>query len=155
GQGFHAFRISPLDNVQFPNAFTVLNNPTLGYVTYNASNPFPGWPTTATNAAPMALTWLFNAANSPNPSIAFTLDGRCLRAFNGTGRGALNVTVQVPSAGTTSTAPLSTYGNFRYNDPLFQLAATQLNPANPPLLTGPNALGMDEDYDACDLENWF
>ncbi len=33
--------------------------------------------------------------------------------------------------------PNSTYGNFRYNG------------------LDPNAVGMDEDYDACDLENWF
>ena len=33
--------------------------------------------------------------------------------------------------------PNSTYGNFRYNG------------------LSPNTVGMDEDYDACDLENWF
>ena len=33
--------------------------------------------------------------------------------------------------------PNSTYGNFRYNG------------------LSPNSVGMDEDYDACDLENWF
>jgi len=33
------------------------------------------------------------------------------------------------------------YGNFRYNGPLVG--------------AGPNVVGMDEDYDAVDLENWF
>ena len=37
------------------------------------------------------------------------------------------------------------YGNFRYN--------AALNPNQPGY--GPNTVGMDEDYDACDLENWF
>ena len=41
----------------------------------------------------------------------------------------------------------SVYGNFRYN--------AMLNPpVNVPSF-GPNSIGMDEDYDACDLENWF
>src|SRR5262249_21505517 len=38
---------------------------------------------------------------------------------------------------TATGIPKSYYGNFRYNG---------LNP---------NSVGMDEDYDACDLENWF
>ena len=38
------------------------------------------------------------------------------------------------------------YGNFRFN----QL----LNPGYTPPFS-PNSVGMDEDYDACDLENWF
>ena len=41
--------------------------------------------------------------------------------------------------------PNSYYGNFRYN--------AALNPNIPNY--GPNTVGMDEDYDACDLENWF
>src|SRR5206468_11480027 len=62
------------------------------------------------------------------------------------------------------TAPLSTYGNFRFNESLLQQAAATYNqniPARPAIvvpqlhLVGPNSLGMDEDYDACDLENWF
>ena len=35
------------------------------------------------------------------------------------------------------------YANFRYNQPFV------------PFDAGPNAQGMDEDYDAVDLENWF
>ena len=63
----------------------------------------------------------------------FILDGRRLRAFNGPGMGADAI-----------------YGNFRYNGGLLS--------ANPDLHDSPatpNAVGMDEDYDACDLENWF
>ena len=51
-----------------------------------------------------------------------------LRAFNGAGMGSQTAATGFPN---------SYYPNFRYNG---------LNP---------NAVGMDEDYDACDLENWF
>jgi hypothetical protein len=91
GQGFHAFRVSPVDTV------TTLNNPTAA-----VQNNLPAWQ-------------LSLADPSKNP---FILDGRWLHAFNGTGMGANAV-----------------LGNFRYNG----------------LLPG----AMDEDYDACDLENWF
>ena len=71
-----------------------------------------------------------------NPGIPlnfkFNLDGRWLHAFNGPGM--------------TNNA---VYANFRYNGPI-------QNPQNPPTSIGnPNLAGMDEDYDACDLENWF
>jgi hypothetical protein len=62
----------------------------------------------------------------------FVLDGRWLRAFNGPGM-------------TTNAA----YGNFRYNGGLLTGNTTSILPGRP------NASGMDEDYDACDLENWF
>jgi hypothetical protein len=62
----------------------------------------------------------------------FILDGRRLRAFNG------------PGMGTNAL-----YGNFRYNGGLLAGNASLMQPGNP------GAVGMDEDYDACDLENWF
>ena len=62
----------------------------------------------------------------------FILDGRRLRAFNGPGMG-----------------PGAVYGNFRYNGGLLSANATFTQPGDP------DAVGMDEDYDACDLENWF
>ncbi len=62
----------------------------------------------------------------------FVLDGRRLHAFNGPGMG-----------------PVAVYGNFCYNGGLLA--------GNPGLIQpgAPDAVGMDEDYDACDLENWF
>ncbi len=65
----------------------------------------------------------------------FTLDGRWLRAFNGPGMGSQFTTVTLGA--NTYNIPNSYYGNFRYNG------------------LSPSAAGMDEDYDACDLENWF
>jgi large repetitive protein len=62
----------------------------------------------------------------------FILDGRRLNAFNGPGMG-----------------PSATYGNFRYNGGLLSGNAGVMQPGDP------GAMGMDEDYDACDLENWF
>ena len=69
----------------------------------------------------------------PQASAAqFILDGRRLHAFNGPGMGAN-----------------AAYGNFRYNGGLLSGNANLIKPGNP------GAMGMDEDYDACDLENWF
>jgi hypothetical protein len=60
----------------------------------------------------------------------FQLDNRYRFAFNGPGMGAGGV-----------------HGNFRLNGPLqFGL---------PTPLGNPSAIGMDEDYDAPDLDNWF
>ena len=70
------------------------------------------------------------AGSPPVPvNTVFTLDGRYLHAFNGPGMGNFGV-----------------YGNFRLNGPLLGASG---------ILGDPNAVGMDEDYDACDLENWF
>ena len=171
GQGFHAFRIGPLDPAPtsqsvpavagrpwpgfMPNPWTVLNNPTLHYIYNNPVNTFPGWNVVGnnSNATAMALTLAFNASNFAN--IAFTLDGRWLHAFNGPGMGAYSVNLTVPGTNYSTPVPLSTFGNFRYNGPILQTAASQFNSTNPPPLFGPGSVGMDEDYDACDLENWF
>ena len=62
----------------------------------------------------------------------FLLDGRRLRAFNGPGMG-----------------PNAAYGNFRYNGGILSGNPGRVQPGDP------DAVGMDEDYDASDLENWF
>ncbi len=135
----------------------VLNNPTLGFTSWNPSGAttppplFPGWnqPGSNTNTLPLAYVptqqaMLQLSGNGAYPSIPyysgagpanypFTLDGRWLHAFNGPGQGN--------SFSTVTGLPYSYYGNFRYN--------LALN------VPGPNTVGMDEDYDACDLENWF
>ena len=64
-----------------------------------------------------------------NAHFPFILDGRYLRAFNGPGAEAA-----------------AKYANFRYNGQL--LGGTNW-------VGDPNVIGQDEDYDACDLENWF
>ena len=82
--------------------------------------------------------------NQPLGANSFTLDGRQLHAFNGTGMGQ--------SINTTTGLPASYYPNFRYTGGVPALGQPGLKV---PPLTGPNSVGMDEDYDACDLENWF
>ena len=99
--------------------------------------------------------------NSATSSNAFVLDGRYMRAFNGAGM--TRPSVQVTNGTSTVFAPAypynaAAYGNMRIigSDPAVQQAN-----ANPNLYPGlfglgnPDAVGMDEDYDACDLENWF
>src|SRR5262249_7561178 len=67
-----------------------------------------------------------------NSAYPFVLDGRYRRAFNGPGM-------------TTVYAP---FANFRINGGILDGSGVT-KPGNPDLI------GMDEDYDACDLENWF
>jgi large repetitive protein len=75
----------------------------------------------------------FNSRDGgPNPRASFVLDGRFLRAFNGPGLGQTAV-----------------YGNFRVNGGLLEGNSDIVAVGNP------DGVGMDEDYDACDLENWF
>ncbi len=86
-----------------------------------------------TAAAQNGLAAWLNLLVQPQAGAArFILDGRRLRAFNGPGLG-----------------PAAAYGNFRYNGGLLSGNASLTQPGNP------DAVGMDEDYDACDLENWF
>ncbi|MDR3620331.1 MAG: hypothetical protein P4L85_13355 [Paludisphaera borealis] len=74
-----------------------------------------------------------NAADPYVPiNMVFTLDGRFLRAFNGPGMG-----------------PLAQYANMRYNGGMLSGTTTVVTTGDP------SVVGMDEDYDACDLENWF
>ncbi len=63
--------------------------------------------------------------------------------------------VPIASTNGTSTVPLSTYGNFRFNGPVLRRRPPSTNEHGLDYVTGPNSVGMDEDYDACDLENWF
>ena len=77
---------------------------------------------------------------------AMVIDGRFLNAFNGAGISALG-----NDGGTANLLARNKaeYGNFRFNKNI--LLGTGYFPG----LGDPDTVGMDEDYDACDLENWF
>ncbi len=81
------------------------------------------------------LALVLGAAAPVPVNTAFALDGRYLHAFNGPGMG-----------------PLGTYGNFRYNGALL---ASNGVPGQNAVTGNPDGVSMDEDYDACDLDNWF
>lgn len=68
----------------------------------------------------------------PVDSGTFVLDGRYRRAFNGQGL-----------------TTLAQFGNFRFN------GANGVPRIGTTILGDPDALGMDEDYDGADLENWY
>jgi large repetitive protein len=92
----------------------------------------PSYPTGPSTSQLPAQYLVAAAGSNLGTAFPFVLDGRWLRAFNGPG--ATNNAV---------------YGNFRYNGGF-------LNANNPPGSPGsPRNISMDEDYDACDLENWF
>ncbi len=84
-------------------------------------------------------------------NVRFALDGRFLRSFNGSG-------VSFTDIGGIS-HDWGLYPNMRLNavttqftDPISGLYLPSGVPSNPDL---PLAPGLDEDYDAADLENWF
>ena len=75
---------------------------------------------------------------TPNGGLPFVLDGRYMRAFNGPG---LTRPVQAVQDSNNN------FVNYPYN---------QAANANMRVIGyDPDTIGMDEDYDACDLENWF
>ena len=73
------------------------------------------------------------------PSGAFILDGTYMRAFNGPG-------LTRPASPATDTS-----GNVVNVYPYNHAAYGNMRIAG----YDPDSIGMDEDYDACDLENWF
>ena len=78
---------------------------------------------------------------SGNVCLVFVLDGRFRNAFNGPGM-----------------TTMARYGNFRWNKNLIENNTDYVNTnLTTPLAApgNPDYIGMDEDYDACDLENWF
>ena len=109
---------------------TVLNNPT------PAPNFTAGFLTHLPGAYLMTAVVNGNGTSANlGTNFPFQLDGRWLHAFNGPGMGAN-----------------AQWGNFRLNGALLNgtaATATFNFPGNP------NSFAMDEDYDACDLENWF
>ncbi|MEI7924511.1 MAG: hypothetical protein WCJ40_21595, partial [Planctomycetota bacterium] len=82
------------------------------------------------------------------PGTFFSLDGRYLRTFNGAG---VTHSVIPLANGQSAVMDWGRYPNFRLNQAGTSGLPTGM-PANPDLALAP---GMDEDYDAADLENWF
>ncbi|MFO0951909.1 MAG: hypothetical protein U0835_12310 [Isosphaeraceae bacterium] len=93
------------------------------------------------------------------------LDGRFMRAFNGPGLAGMGYDGVNPpgphnNPNIPTSQPIPLYANFRYNG---NVLSNVLNASNPnytptygPGYGDPNQIcGMDEDYDAADLENWF
>jgi hypothetical protein len=120
---------------------TTLANP-------NTNLNFPNGYLTALPGSYLAALVAAGNGNNLGVQFPFGLDGRWLRAFNGPGIGSQST--QITVGGATINIPCSTYGNFRYNGALGPIMNGPI-----PVFPTPGAVGMDEDYDACDLENWF
>lgn len=114
----------------------------------------------AINTAPGLIQPYMFSTLPANTALFFKLDNRFRHGFNGGGMAMLDRVH--PSFGPL---PAGRYGNFRYNGRLLDDADD--NPITPGL-GDPTLLshlhpkdprrsfaGMDESYDACDLENWF
>lgn len=107
----------------------------------------------------IGLNWRFLNRTTVTGAATFMLDGRFLHAFNGPGVSAMNANLSNLAAANVDLANrgMGQFGNFRTNGNIlsgsfdttdnFQTSASY---GNPNLISG-----MDEDYDACDLENWF
>ena len=166
--GYHYFTLSAnLGNPRNDPAYA--NNPLASgdTATFAYSNPNLG-ATEDTSTSPAAITKGFSALareysldtttyKAISPSTAFVLDGRYMRAFNGPGLTRPSLP-DVNSMGTQVFAPAypynaAAYANMRVigSDPGLR---TAISPGTYSL-GNPDVLGMDEDYDACDLENWF
>ena len=145
GTGFHLFTLSnnltsptmdPNQSGNAPLPLVAADWATFDYINPNWIDPTNGV-SPANNGAYSAGPYTFNKAfarlapewglNTP-----FVLDGRNMRAFNGPG-----MTASVTGANDVYPFNKAAYANFRING---------LNP---------DFQGMDEDYDACDLENWY
>ncbi len=110
----------------------IYNDPNMGAPVTPGNTPSVNKP--YTNLAHELNTVGSTAGSLSNTAVSnpFVLDGRYMRAFNGPGLTRLDQT-------STTIYPynFAAYGNFRLSG------------------LDPDAIGMDEDYDACDLENWY
>jgi large repetitive protein len=124
--------------------FTSPPNPRVGFDTLTHIHNPNTTPTDVYLAPPLNPQTGFTT-----PLFPFTLDGRYLYAFNGPGMEGMGVAVNP----TNFVPGMSRYANFRVNGNLLtQGPQTGVAPG----WGDPNQIcGMDEDYDACDLENWF
>ena len=129
------FNNAPLSSSD-TNSF-IYNDPNLGADSSNATAASKNF--TALNRE-YSGGFTSKTGNVSNP---FVLDGRFMRAFNGPGLTRPVSSVQSTDANGNSVS--------NYNYPFNQAAQANMRIAG----YDPDAIGMDEDYDACDLENWF
>jgi hypothetical protein len=115
-----------------PNYMSTATNQGYGVTPFMGPGPYSFVKATSS----LAEEWNTNGpANNP---LYITLDGRNMRAFNGPGLTQLyGSPATQPSLLNLPPYNLAALANFR---------VTNFNP---------DTQGMDEDYDACDLENWF
>ena len=148
GDQFHHFTLGPaLGNTTVDPWFSDLPSTSSDTTAFVYGNPNAGLTSGATPAKPFTALNREHAggygSSSGSSSNAFVLDGRFMRAFNGPGltRPVDAFSYTNPVSGTTSIV----------NYPFNQAAYGNMRVAG----YDPDTLGMDEDYDACDLENWF
>ena len=161
-RGFHLLTLSPIDT-----ATRTYNNASL--------TQYPGQNNDVNDKVGVYLSYVPPTNPMTNPptliGLNFTLDGRYMRAFNGPGMSRALIPV-VNASATPAIPPLvpfnaAAYANFKVNgiltnpayDPQTVATTNPLGLTNPmptaATFGDPDLIGMDEDYDACDLENWF
>ncbi|QDV35898.1 hypothetical protein [Tautonia plasticadhaerens] len=87
----------------------------------------------------------------PLANMQFELDSRFRHAFNGTGMAALNSVTSQSSVVGAGNAQAAQFGNFRLSGGLLNGNRDAVAPFD----LNASGIGVDEDYDAPDLENWF
>ncbi|WP_422931307.1 hypothetical protein [Singulisphaera sp. PoT] len=113
----------------------------------------PEVPTTVNRSSLFSLDLFISGTTF---STAFTLDGRFLHAFNGPGVEGLSPALSTHLGLSQNLLGLSQYADFRVNANILNGNAYDGTDTSA-VYGNPNTQvpGMDEDYDACDLENWF
>ncbi len=174
--GYHLLTLSNNLGTPVGAPFTTTNGDYLTRVFKNLNvNLAPD--DTTPNVPKKSAIGLANPLDSTvNPT--FVLDGRFMRAFNGPGMSRRLMTDPVMYSPAPATPPVlnsvlpnvntqfinysvpfnvAAYANFRLNGTLIQrnLPADGSTIGSVSTLGDPDVIGMDEDYDACDLENWF
>ncbi len=128
--GMRVFHVSRMD------AGSYLYNPSSGVDSYLATPPIGG----------------------SGAAVPFMIDGRFLRAFNGTGVAGLNhFDSQNMDANGNNQLYIHAgmYANYRVNGGILNPTPNANSNASIPSIGHPTSIGLDEDYDAPDLENWF
>ena len=123
--------------------FTIVITPTDGQPIYTQTNGFFNPVGTATGTIGTTLYNPTQATLTALPGLALYNLGN---ANTQTGSTGLSIAFQLDGRwlhafGGTGMGVNAPFANYRFNGYLG--------------LGGPNSVGMDEDYDACDLENWF
>jgi len=146
--------------------FTATTPPIQFYDFYNVNRQTQAAITTMPGQSKLiGLGWRATNSGVAGAPANFILDGRFLHAFNGPGVAALDPIlrpiadggkIQPGNVTVLQNRGMGQYANYRVNGNILTGNINTTDNFQTGFSYGsPSLCGMDEDYDACDLENWF